>query len=524
MRKKTLYLLIALMSFSLIGIIWVQIYWINNGIQVKEAQFDQLVNHALNDIVINFEDSESVNFIHNQISNVTSNVIAQKDSIRIKTKSIKKWVQHIVIDSDSDENSFNYEMTTEEDGEGMEMKISINGNTQTIDIKENLKNLEQILDSNIIAFSGAKEKIFGDRFGNVIIKMVNEFKDIENPIEHLLKDLAIEPVIKNKLADNGITTPFKYAIINDDDIIETFSSDNFEISKENYTVNLFNHNLFENSAQLSLSFKGKNRYILKSMWLMVACSILFTLIILFTFASTIHYMLKQKKLSEMKNDFINNMTHEFKTPISTISLAIDSITHPKVIKDEKQINHFAAIIREENLRMNKQVESVLTTALGEKDELEFDQQKIDLNKLIQKIPSRMKLQLDAHNATLSLNLTTEKLMLLADEMHLQNAICNLIDNSIKYNESNPEITIDTNLVNGYCEIKISDNGIGMSNETQKKVFDKFYRVEKGNIHTAKGFGIGLSYVKTIINAHKGSIALTSKINKGTTITINIPES
>jgi len=354
--------------------------------------------------------------------------------------------------------------------------------------------------------------------------MVNEFKDIENPIEHLLKDLAIEPVIKNKLADNGITTPFKYAIINDDDIIETFSSDNFEISKENYTVNLFNHNLFENSAQLSLSFKGKNRYILKSMWLMVACSILFTLIILFTFASTIHYMLKQKKLSEMKNDFINNMTHEFKTPISTISLAIDSITHPKVIKDEKQINHFAAIIREENLRMNKQVESVLTTALGEKDELEFDQQKIDLNKLIQKIPSRMKLQLDAHNATLSLNLTTEKLMLLADEMHLQNAICNLIDNSIKYNESNPEITIDTNLVNGYCEIKISDNGIGMSNETQKKVFDKFYRVEKGNIHTAKGFGIGLSYVKTIINAHKGSIALTSKINKGTTITINIPES
>jgi two-component system phosphate regulon sensor histidine kinase PhoR len=172
--------------------------------------------------------------------------------------------------------------------------------------------------------------------------------------------------------------------------------------------------------------------------------------------------------------------------------------------------------------MNKQVESVLTTALGEKDELEFDKIEIDINELIQKIPARMRLQLEAHNAILNLNLTNDKLMLLADEMHVQNAICNLIDNAIKYNENNPEITIDTNLVNGFCEIKIKDNGIGMNNETQKKVFDKFYRVEKGNIHTVKGFGIGLSYVKTIVDAHKGLISLKSKLKQGTTITINIP--
>ncbi|MBL4667798.1 MAG: HAMP domain-containing histidine kinase [Flavobacteriales bacterium] len=524
MKKKTLYLLIALMSFSLIGIIWVQAYWINNGIQVKEAQFDQLVNDALNDVVIDFEDSESVNFIGNQIASISSNVVSEKDTIQHKTTTtIKQWVnQRIVVDSDSTENSFNYEMITEENGSGMEMKISINGETQIIEITNQLENLEEILDSSKIFFSGAKEKVFGNRFGNLIIKMAKEFKDIENPIEHLLKDLVIEPIIENKLADNGISTSFKYAVINDNKIMDAFSSDDFEISEENYTVNLFKHNLFENSAQLALDFNGKNRYVLKSMWLMISSSILFTLIILLTFSSTIYYMIKQKKLSEMKNDFINNMTHEFKTPISTISLAIDSITHPKVIKDEKQINHFAGIIREENLRMNKQVESVLTTALGEKDELEFDQDKIDLNELIQKIPSRMKLQLDAHNATLNLNLTTEKLMLLADEMHLQNAICNLIDNSTKYNTNNPEITIDTNLVNGFCEIKITDNGIGMSNETQKKVFDKFYRVEKGNIHTVKGFGIGLSYVKTIVDAHKGSIALKSKLKQGTIITINIP--
>jgi len=511
------------MSFSLIGIIWVQTYWINNGIKVKEVQFDQLVNHALNDVVIGFEDSESVNFIHDQIGNTTSEVIIQKDSSSKGSKSIKKWVsKHFEMESDSEGDAFNYSMTTDDHGDGIEMKISINGDEQIIDIKQKVETLEEIIDSTVLVFSEAKEKVFGNRFGNVIIKMVKEFNDIENPIEHLLKDLAIETIIKNKLKDNGITAPFTYAIINDDVILETFSSDNFQLSSANYKVSLFKHNLFGNSAQLALNFSGKNQYILKSMWIMVACSILFTLIILLTFASTIHYMLKQKKLSEMKNDFINNMTHEFKTPISTISLAIDSITHPKIIKDEQQINHFAAIIRKENLRMNKQVESVLTTALGEKNELEFDLSKIELNVAMEKIPSRMKLQLEAHNATLNLNLTSEKLVLLADEMHLQNAICNLIDNAIKYNKNNPIITIDTYLINGFCEIKITDNGIGMSSETQKKVFEKFYRVEKGNIHTTKGFGIGLSYVKTIVEAHKGSIALKSNLNKGTIITINIP--
>ena len=511
------------MSFSLIGIIWVQMYWINNGIQVKEAQFDQLVNDAMNDVVVGFEDSESVNFIHDQIGSTSSEVIIQKDSTSNDSKSIKKWVsQHFEIESDSEGDAFNYSMITDDSGDGVEMKITINGKEQTIDINNKIGKLEEILDSTELIFSGAKEKVFGNRFGNVIIKMAKEFNEIENPIEHLLKDLAIEPIIKNKLKDNGIKAPFTYAIINDDAIVETFSSESFKISDKSYKVGLFKHNLFGNSAQLALNFPGKNQYILKSMWLMVVCSILFTLIILLTFASTIHYMLKQKKLSEMKNDFINNMTHEFKTPISTISLAIDSITHPKIIKDEQQINHFAAIIRKENLRMNKQVESVLTTALGEKNELEFDQSKIELNAIIQKIPSRMKLQLEAHNTTLNLNLTNEKLVLLADEMHLQNAICNLIDNAIKYNKNIPIITIDTSLINGFCEIKITDNGIGMNNETQKKVFEKFYRVEKGNIHTTKGFGIGLSYVKTIVEAHKGSIALKSNLNKGTIITINIP--
>ncbi|MDG1477331.1 MAG: hypothetical protein P8Q14_09300, partial [Vicingaceae bacterium] len=207
MKKKTPYILIALMGFSLIGIIWVQMYWINNGLKVKEAQFNQLVNDALNDVVIGFEDNESVSFIHKQLANSTSDITIETDSITNKTKSIKKWVsQHFEIESDDDdEDSFNYSMTTDDNGEGVEMKISINGEEQTIDINQKIESLEEVIDSTTMLISGTKEKIFGNRFGNVIIKMVNEFKDIENPIEHLLKDLAIEPIIKNKLSDNGIT-------------------------------------------------------------------------------------------------------------------------------------------------------------------------------------------------------------------------------------------------------------------------------------------------------------------------------
>lgn len=514
------------MSISLIGIIWVQMYWIHNGVTVKEAQFDQLVNDALNHVVTDIEDNESIDFVHKQLANVTSNVIVETDSLHHNSKKIKKWVKKIAkTDSNTSEgNSFNYEMTSDDSNEGMEMKISVNGNTQTIDIKNNLEKLEHLFDNDSLIVMDEHEFEFTNRFSNIVIKMAKEFKDIDKPIEHLLKSITIEPIIQSSLADNGINTPFTYAVLHNDEVIPQFSSNGFVVTRNSYKVSLFKHNLFDKSAQLALNFSGKRHYILKSMWLMVTCSILFTLIIILTFASTIHYMLKQKKLSEMKNDFINNMTHEFKTPISTISLAVDSITHPKIIDDKKQINHFADIIRKENLRMNKQVESVLTTALGDKDELEFDKVELNVNELLQNIPARMKLQLDAHKAKMNLNLSQNQLVISGDEMHLQNAICNLIDNAIKYNDNNPEITIDTNLVNGYCEIKISDNGIGMSNETQKKVFDKFYRVQKGNIHTIKGFGIGLSYVKAIVDAHKGSISLKSKLNQGTEITINLPAS
>ncbi|MGE0560215.1 MAG: sensor histidine kinase [Flavobacteriales bacterium] len=522
MKKYTLYTLIALMSFSLVGIVWVQGYWIYNGVLVKEAQFDQLVTEALNNVITDLEEDESIDFIHHQLAQTTSKIRIESDSVQPKKQQLKKWIKkNIKNDSIETKSSFSFDFTSDNDKD-VEMKISINGDVQTIDFKEKIKKVEDIIQYDSLLISDDENMVFSDRFGHIMVKMINEFKGIEDPIEHLLKKNNIDSIIRSSLEENGIYLPFSYAVLQQDSLIKHFSSKNFSAHTNAYKVNLFKHNILDFPVQLAISFTSKRNYVLKSMWLMLACSFLFTLIILVTFASTIYYMFKQKKLSEIKNDFINNMTHEFKTPISTISLAIDSITHPKIIEDKDQINYYADIIRKENKRMNKQVENVLNTSLAEKNELTLQKQEVNVADFVNRIKERMKLQLDSANANLTTNEIANNLKIKIDETHFQNAICNLIDNAIKYSNTSPEIRFTVHPKANYYEFIVSDKGIGMSNDTQKKVFDKFYREQTGNIHKVKGFGIGLSYVKAIVEAHSGEIKLTSKLNEGTTVRILLP--
>lgn len=527
MKKARLYILITLMSISLIGIIWVQVYWIHNGMQVKQAQFDQLVNDALNHVITDIEDNESIHFIHDQL--ITANATFEVDTVRRNLKKVKKWTNK-VSSSDTNEvsNSFEYDISSTGDGDGFAMKISVNGNTQTIDFEKKvdletkLERLEEVLEEDSFVIADEENIVFSNRFGNMMIKMVKEFKDIDKPIHHLLGTTNIDSILTKNLEDNGIAIPFNYAIYHNDKLVKQFSSDNFDASDNTYKVNLFRHNLYDTPAYLSINFNGNRHYILKSMGWMLASSIFFTLFIILTFSATIHYMFKQKKISEIKNDFINNMTHEFKTPIATISLAVDSITHPKIIGNKDQINYYADIIRKENKRMNNQVESVLNTSLAEKDELTLERNPIILESFLEKIKQRLELHLSSVDAKFEIINNAGNLTFNADENHLQNAICNLLDNAIKYSNENPEITLEVNRNDYYVQFIVSDKGIGMSKETQKRVFDKFYRVQSGNIHKVKGFGIGLSYVKAIVNAHNGQINIHSKLNYGTAVTINLP--
>jgi two-component system, OmpR family, phosphate regulon sensor histidine kinase PhoR len=235
-------------------------------------------------------------------------------------------------------------------------------------------------------------------------------------------------------------------------------------------------------------------------------------------------MLRQKKVSEIKNDFINNMTHEFKTPIATISLAVDAIRNEKVQRDTQKLSYFSDIIKEENQRMNRQVETILKSALMDRQEVQLNVKPLHIHTIIRDVADNFMLRLQEKQGTLEINLEAQNDLIEGDEVHMSNLINNLMDNAVKYSKENvpPKICISTSSNHKKFIIKIEDNGIGMTRETVKRIFEKFYRAHTGNIHNVKGFGLGLSYVKTVVEGHEGTIKADSTPGKGSCFTIELP--
>jgi two-component system phosphate regulon sensor histidine kinase PhoR len=249
---------------------------------------------------------------------------------------------------------------------------------------------------------------------------------------------------------------------------------------------------------------------------------LFILIVLAAFFITVRSLFTQKKLNEIKRDFINNMTHELKTPLATISLAVDALKSPKVQSDAKSVEYFSTIIKEENVRMNKHVEVILQSAHLEKKEYQLNKTEVDVHDLIFGVLDSFKLQLDAKPSVINTQFDAIPSVIEADEEHILHVFSNLIDNAIKYSKESIELSISTKVVGTKMEIQIKDAGIGMSQDTVKRIFEKFYRAHTGNVHNVKGFGLGMSYVKWVIDIHKGKIQVQSEEGKGTTITISLP--
>ncbi len=268
----------------------------------------------------------------------------------------------------------------------------------------------------------------------------------------------------------------------------------------------------------------QNQIIFKEIVWFVLGAILFTLIITTAFFLTIRALLRQKKLSEIKSDFINNMTHEFKTPLATISLAVDALKNEKVASDPEKTKYFTRVIKEENIRMNKQVETILQAALLDNQAVRLNLTKTSAHQLIQEAISNFSLALEEKKGQLQLSLQAPQDRILADEVHFVNLLNNLLDNAVKYAKSEEPllIKINTSLTGSQFCIKIEDNGIGMSRETLSRIFEKFYRAHTGNLHNVKGFGLGLSYVKTIVNAHHGTIKSDSSLGKGSCFKICVP--
>lgn len=339
-----------------------------------------------------------------------------------------------------------------------------------------------------------------------------------------LSDDDIRNTIDTSLRKYNIKEHYEYAITN---IFKTavkssksFTSDLYIDSKH---ISLTpDPDRASNPETLHVYIVADKNYIMRKMGWMIAASILFTTIIISAFALTVRTLFNQKKLSEIKSDFINNMTHELKTPLATISLAIDALTNEKVIHDSDKVRYYSSMIKDENKRMNKQVEKILQAARIERQDIKLTLQTLNAHDIINKVVDNLSLQIQEKNGTISLDLSAERYMVEADEVHFSNIIFNLLDNAIKYSRENLHIEVSTKTSGNMLAIKVKDNGIGMNRETQSRVFEKFYRAHTGNIHNVKGFGLGLSYVKATVEAHQGKVSVDSALGKGSTFTVQLP--
>jgi len=343
-----------------------------------------------------------------------------------------------------------------------------------------------------------------------------------------LKDRVNVDELKNiigfELKNKGIDSPFEFALVTKDSSNkEVFTTPMFsKISdKSMFSIKLFPNNFVPLNDYLQVKFPEKGSVIYKSVILPISASIFFTLIVFLTFTITLVTIIKQKKLADMKADFINNMTHELKTPIATISLASDSIDNPKVVDKPASVKYFTSIIREENSRMNKLVESVLQTARLERKTLKLNLKEVNVSQLIEKVADQMAIQAESKGGSILYEKSEGEITMVVDENLMENVVFNLIDNAIKYS-SNPKVLVTLKKLPGGISISVQDNGIGMSRSEQQRVFEKFYRVSQGDVHNIKGFGLGLSNVKEITELHGGIVQLRSELGKGSTFTLFFP--
>jgi two-component system, OmpR family, phosphate regulon sensor histidine kinase PhoR len=555
MSKKLLILIIVLAGLALAGIIYVQLYYIKIAFEQNEIHFDQKVNDALLTFVDKLEQKETVEIIHEQIK---KNAIKPSKHKILKSKNGKdktfvfefndSLVHNLVLTSESenitvfdqrsDSNAINKQnkkrkfttsVTTITHKNGK--KIINQSWTSNDDTLINLNNngvashFEYKSDSNqvfVVKKDKIKEKT--NKIKGLIQKMEDETKQQVIFFRKELDNKLIDSLLQISLIEKDINLHFEYKVLSNakSKLPKSTGFDSTNTQKK-YQTGLFPNDIIPKSDKLVLYFPGRKDHLMKSLSILLPSSLFFSLIVIVAFSISIMMVIRQKKISDIKSDFINNMTHEFKTPIATISLAADSIINPKVIDDHSKIEHFTRIIKEENKRMNLQVERILQMSLLDKREMDLNLILLDIHEIIEKAIEKMAMQISKYNGIISHDFMASNSLVQIDEIHFVNVIHNLIDNALKYSLGIPEIKISTHQVNHGILISVEDKGIGLSKEAQSKVFDKFYRVSKGNIHNIKGFGLGLSYVKAIVEALGGRIGVKSETNKGSRFDIFLPQ-
>ena len=356
---------------------------------------------------------------------------------------------------------------------------------------------------------------------SVIANLADEYQKSNEPLRKRLNPFWIDSLLRFELHNKGIFLPFNYSVstFNSDSLLftnATYSDDAraSTIPANTYQVPIFIKEVINDPGKISISFPQKNSLILTKLTVSMATSGALLLVLIICFGYTIFSILRQKKISEMKMDFINNMTHEFKTPVSTIMIASEALRDQEIMGDKSRVARLANIIFEENQRLGNHIERVLNIARIEKNEFKLDIKQLDVNEMVTTVLDSMSLKLQKYQVIANLHLDAQKPTIEADEMHFSNVLYNLIDNAIKYSPNTPEITISTFNKNDEVVIRVADKGIGMNRDQQVKIFEQFYRIPTGNLHDVKGFGLGLSYVNTIVKKLNGTISVRSEKEKG----------
>lgn len=485
MKQQTINIIIVLSLLCVLAVLFSQGIWIRNSLAISESNFDYSVNEALKQAVAKMEKQK--------VYKVFSRYTKREENLPLDTEQINSIRNDSVIELRHNCNDTSYKNVTH--------KTQILYFDSKIEANEWEQRIDSIVDDILIDLRG--DSLYAN----------SNFRSGD-----------IDSNIKETLAQNGIYTEFEYAIINPEREI-IIQSENFNIQGENiYTTAIYPNSVASHSQELLVQIPqaGKNRKMWSSSLPLLLHSTVFVLFILITFWLTIRTILKQKKLSTIKNDFINNMTHEFKTPIATINIAADALQNAGI--SAEQTHHFADIIKQESLSMNQKVETILQMALVEQQQVQLEKETIGANQLVQKAVQHLQLRLEASGAQLNINYLANDVNLYIDAHHIGNVLGNIIDNAIKYSQDTPHISIGLAVTNTMLTISIADKGIGMSKEEQKHVFDKFYRAQSGNVHNTKGFGLGLSYAREIVLLHKGQIDIESEKGEGTTVIVKLPVS
>ena len=518
MSKKILILLITLMSISLIGIIIIQGFFITEIYRDNEKKFNSNCNIALSEGITWLEKREFRRY-----------VVKFRDLISsggaIDTTAINSLY---IIKEDKDNNEvMMYRNASIEENLKFPQFWNVLEDSLSIKRVSNERETKILKIQNENEYSGISSEKFLSKIGEISkskeILFETAYHDLakRNSIERRVGNVkALNNFLKYRFKRFNIDIPFEFAIF-DRDSLTNVKSENFVLDKNTFESALFTDENDESNYIIKVNFPKRTPFLVAPVISIALVSIIFTVIIIIVYIYTVLILLRQRQISQIKTDFINNMTHEFKTPIATISLALDSIKNPKIIKNESLIKKYLKMIKDENERMHDQVVNLLRISQLEKRELSIDKTNLDINELIKIAVSHVQLLLENEKGSINLNLNADKSEIHGNETHLINVMVNIIDNAIKYCDKAPEIEVSTENIADKIVLKIKDNGVGMSKKVQNKIFEKFYREQTGDLHNIKGHGLGLAYVKKIIDYHNGKITLESALNKGTIFSIEL---